>query len=124
MTSSSYSLSPNRRRVLRKGLNELSNSTRSGTFTVADAVSRPASSLAVNGQSANLYTDSTFANSGFTLADGANTFTAIARDNYGRADTNTPTPYLPANNIFACDLNGKLRPRIQRAYNRVSAIGD
>jgi len=89
-------------------LNELSTVTRSGTFTVAGTTTSPATNVTVNSLTANLYNDATFALGGFSLVDGMNTFTAIARDGYGRRDTNTVTVNLPATNNFAYDLNGNL----------------
>jgi len=59
-------------------LNQLSNATRSGTFTVAGATTIAASSVTVNTLSAERYADHTFAKDGFTLVNGNNTFTAIA----------------------------------------------
>ena len=64
--------------------------------------------MTVNSQTATLYSDATFAATNFTLADGTNTFTAIARDSYGRVDTNTSISYLPASISFAYDQNGNL----------------
>jgi RHS repeat-associated protein len=62
----------------------------------------------VNSSIANLYADSTFALGGFSLTDGSNTFTAIAKDSYGRVDTNTSICYLPATNSYSYDLNGNM----------------
>jgi hypothetical protein len=91
-------------------LNEISNITRNVTnaLTVAGTTTVPASSVTVNGNSATLYADSTFAKSGFTPANGNNTYTAIAQDSLGRKDTNSITVYLPTNAIYAYDLNGNL----------------
>ncbi|HEV2393366.1 MAG TPA: hypothetical protein VG146_13520 [Verrucomicrobiae bacterium] len=41
----------------------------------------------MNGSAATLYGDDTFAEAGFALASGNNTFTAVAKDDYGRQDT-------------------------------------
>jgi RHS repeat-associated protein len=89
-------------------LNELTTITRSGTFTVSGSVGPSASSVTVNDQSATLYGDSTFAAAGFTLTNGANTFTAIARDLAGHSNTNTTLSSLPSPLSLTCDLNGNL----------------
>jgi YD repeat-containing protein len=89
-------------------LNELSTATRRGTLTVAGTTTTPATNVTVNGSSANLYADATFALGGFSLVDGTNTFTAVAKDSYGRGNTNTSNCYLPATNSYAYDLNGNM----------------
>jgi RHS repeat-associated protein len=70
---------------------------------------RPATSVTVNGQTAAICSDATFAATNFTLASGTNTFTAVAQDAYGRHDTNISVCDLPASVAFACDQNGNLR---------------
>ena len=89
-------------------LNQLTSITRGGTLTVAGAVLGNATEVTVNGAGAILYYDRTFAREGLSLADGANTFTAVARDNRGRGDTNTFTVNLPATVTLAYDANGNL----------------
>jgi hypothetical protein len=89
-------------------LNELSSITRTGTLTVAGTTTSLATNVAVNGSNAALYVDSTFAKDGFSLVDGTNFFTAIAKDAYGRVDTNASSIYLPATNSCAYDANGNL----------------
>jgi RHS repeat-associated protein len=89
-------------------LNQLSSEGRSGTLTVAGTTSSPATNVTVNGSSASLYGDSTFAKSGFTLANGSNPFTAVAQDSRGRQDTNSITVNLPASVTFQYDANGNL----------------
>jgi RHS repeat-associated protein len=95
-------------------LNELSGSTLSGTFTVAgtDGTNGATSvNVSLNGGGsvgASLYHDATFAATGFTLANGTNTFTAIGQDGLGRVDTNTVVAYLPTTNSFSYDGNGNL----------------
>jgi len=71
----------------------------------------------VNSSIANLYADSTFALGGFSLTDGSNTFTAIAKDSYGRVDTNSVTVNLPATNSYNYDLNGNLLYDEQKVYD-------
>ena len=89
-------------------LNELSTQTRSGTLTVAGTTTSPATNVTVNSANAVLYLDSTFAITNQTLVDGNNTFTAIAKDSYGRQDSQSITVNLPATNTFAYDLNGNM----------------
>ena len=92
-------------------LNEISNVTRNTTnaLTVAGTTTSQATSVTVNSTPAFLYADYTFASSNsFTLADGNNTFTAIASDSFGRGDTNALTINLPATNSCSYDLNGNL----------------
>ncbi len=89
-------------------LNELTTVTRSGTLTVAGTTSSLATNVTVNGQTAVLFDDATFAKTNFTLADGNNTFTAIAQDAFSRKDTNVVVAYLPATNLFSYDAHGNL----------------
>ena len=89
-------------------LNEIAGGTRTGTATVEGTTSSKATNATVNGTTATLYADATFAAAGFSLTDGTNTFTAIAKDSLGRVDTNVTTTYLPATNSFSYDGNGNL----------------
>jgi RHS repeat-associated protein len=103
-------------------LNELTTLARIGTLTVAGAASEPAPqysgdygttnvTVADNGNTplpAAVYADGTFARANVTAVDGSNTFTAIARDQSGRADTNTVTAQLPLSKSFAFDSRGNL----------------
>ena len=90
-------------------INQLSSGTRSGTLTVAGSTTSPATNVTVNTtNSATRYADGTFAASGFTLADGTNTFSVVADDTYGRHATRSLTINLPANVTFQYDLNGNL----------------
>ena len=101
-------------------LNELSTITRNTTnaLTVAGTTSAAATSVTVNGTGAALYADNTFASTnGFTLANGNNTFTAIAGDSLGRHDTNSITVNLPATNSYSYDLNGNLLSDGTRAFD-------
>lgn len=52
--------------------------------------------------------DRSWAREGATLADGTNTYTAIAGDSYGRTATNTIQVHPPATHILACDANGNM----------------
>jgi YD repeat-containing protein len=89
-------------------LNELTTGSRSGTLTVAGTTTSPATNVTVKAETAILYNDATFAKDGFSLTDGINTFTAIARDNYGRSDTNVSISYLPSSISYTYDSNGNL----------------
>jgi hypothetical protein len=89
-------------------LNELTNVGRSGTFTVEGTTTSAATNVTVNTLNAILYTDYTFASTNQSLADGTNTFTAIAKDSYGRVDTNVSISYLPSSISFTYDQNGNL----------------
>jgi RHS repeat-associated protein len=98
------------------GLNELTTANRSGTVTVAGTTTSPATNVTVNGETAIPYNDATFAKEGFSVTDGINTFTAIARDNYGRSDTNVSTSYLPSSVSFTYDSNGNLTSDGNRCF--------
>jgi len=89
-------------------LNELSSESRGGYFTAAGTTTSPATNVTVNSSNAIRYADNTFARTNIGLADGTNTFTAIAKDNLGRIDTNIVTAYLPGTVTFQCDANGNL----------------
>jgi hypothetical protein len=97
--------------------NQLTNATRCGTLTVAGTTSSTASSVTVNGSSATLYGDQTFAKDGFSLTDGTNSFTAIASDAQGRSDSTTNTVFLPASPVFTYDANGNLTSDSRRAFD-------
>jgi len=90
-------------------LNELTNLTRSGTFTAAGTTTTAATNVTVNTTNAFRYLDFTFAATNFTLANGANTFTAVAKDSLGNIDTNVVVANLLATNKYAYDLNGNMR---------------
>jgi RHS repeat-associated protein len=95
-------------------LNELTTNTRSGTLTVAGTTTSAATNVTVNTSNAVLFADYTFASSNQALVNGSNTFAAIAKDTYGRSDTNISSSYLPSTNSFAYDLNGNLRTNGQQ----------
>jgi len=90
--------------------NELTTATRNATnaLTVAGTTTSTATNVSVNSLTATRYTDNTFAKDGFTLADGNNTFTAVAQDSSGRSDTHQVVFNLPATVSFQYDLNGNL----------------
>ena len=89
-------------------LNEVTTVWRTTSMTVAGTTSSAATNVNVNSLAAFLYADYTFARTNVGLADGTNTFTAIAKDVLGRSDTNSAVCYLPATNSFTYDLNGNL----------------
>jgi RHS repeat-associated protein len=89
-------------------VNQLTSVSRTGKLTVAGGTSSGATNVTVNGQAANRYTDNTFAKEGFTLSGGADTFTAVAQDAYGRGDTNAVAVTMPASASFIYDDNGNL----------------
>ena len=82
------------------------NST--SALTVTGTSSSPATNVTVNTTNAILYADQTFAATNFTPANGANTYTAIAKDNLGRQSTNAITVNLPSTATYTYDLNGNL----------------
>jgi RHS repeat-associated protein len=97
-------------------LNELTTATNAGTLTVAGTTTSQATNVTVNGLAASLYGDYTFASTNQSLANGNNTFTAIAKDTYGRRDTNTINSYLPSTSNFTYDQNGNLTGDGKRCF--------
>ena len=89
-------------------LNQISNVTRTGTFTVTGATPAPVVSVTVNGAVAQTNGDFTFASAGNTLANGNNTFTIIAQYVSGARATNSLTVNLPTPVNFQHDANGNL----------------
>ena len=89
-------------------LNELTNVTRNGTFTVSGNTLAPVTNLTVNGQPAPTYGDFTFASTNNSLANGNNSFTNVAQNVYRFAVTNITTSYLPTPVSLAYDANGNL----------------
>jgi hypothetical protein len=97
-------------------LNELTTVNRSGALTVAGTTTSVATNVTVNTSNAILYADYTFASANQSLADGNNTFTAVAKDSYGRQDTNAVTSWLPASASFVYDSNGNLLSDGKRGF--------
>jgi RHS repeat-associated protein len=97
-------------------LNELTTANRSGTMTVEGTTTSPATNVTINTSNAILYADYTFAATNFTLANGTNIFTAIAKDSYGRTDTNVSVAYLPSSISFTYDQNGNLTNDGRRSF--------
>jgi len=94
----------------------------SGTLTVAGTTTSQDTNATVNGLTASLYADWTFAKDGFSMTNGNNSFTAIARDSYGRADTNTVTVNLPATNTFTYDLNGNFLSKLEGRLDALAKL--
>jgi RHS repeat-associated protein len=88
--------------------NELTNITRTGTFTMSGATPAPATSIVVNGQVAQIYGDFTFARTNLALANGLNGFTNVAVNRYGTTVTNTLMINLPQSVSLSFDNNGNL----------------
>jgi RHS repeat-associated protein len=89
-------------------LNELATLTNAGQLTVAGSTTSPATNVTVNSLASILYADTTFASTNQSLVSGNNTYTAIAKDVYGRSSTNSVTVTLQTTNDFNYDLNGNL----------------
>jgi hypothetical protein len=97
-------------------VNELSGASQAGTLTVGGTAGEPngnvaspgVTSVMVNGQSASLYEDGSFAATGFTPANGQNTYTAIAQDNVPQLSTNSVTVNVLGGASYTYDSNGNL----------------
>jgi RHS repeat-associated protein len=89
-------------------LNELTIATNQGTLTVAGTTTIPATSVTVNGLTANRYADGTFALGGFTPTNGVNIYAAIGEDSSLNFSTNSITVNLLGTNTYGYDLNGNL----------------
>jgi RHS repeat-associated protein len=90
------------------GVNQLTNVSRNSTMTVSGATPAPASSVTVNGQSAQVYGDFTFARTDVTLTNGNNTFSIAAQSPNGTNATNNLTVNLPGSVTLLYDSNGNL----------------
>lgn len=97
------------------GMNQLTNVSRTGAMTVFGALASRTGSetVTVSGTGlsmtpADLYTDAAWASqSGATLADGLNTWTAKIVD-YGVTNPQVVTAYMPASANYGYDGNGNL----------------
>ena len=89
-------------------LNELTTVTNGGRLVVAGATTSPATNVTVNTSNAFLYADTAFASTNQPWVSGNNTYTAIAKDGYGRRATNALTVNLLGTNTYSYDLNGNL----------------
>ena len=74
--------------------NKLTTITNAGALTVAGTTTSPATNVTVNTSNAVSYADSTFASTNQPWVNGNNTYTAIAKDAYGRINTNSVTVNL------------------------------
>jgi RHS repeat-associated protein len=88
--------------------NQLNSVTRTGTFTLSGAMAAPATNITVNGQSAQIYGDFTFAATNNVLANGNNPYVIIAQNLYGATTTNSLTNNFPASVSLSSDNNGNL----------------
>jgi RHS repeat-associated protein len=88
-------------------VDELTGISRSGTLTVSGNTSSPATNVAVNGSSAALYADLSYASPNNTLVDGTNTFTVVAGGPSG-GDSQVSAVNMPASTGFGYDLNGNM----------------
>jgi len=98
-------------------LNELTTATRTGNMTVAGNTTTAATSVTLNSAIAELYGDNAFARTNVSLANGANTFTAIAENAAGLKDTNIIAAYLPTSVTFSYDARGNLTNDGRRVFN-------
>ncbi|HEY5911514.1 MAG TPA: RHS repeat-associated core domain-containing protein [Verrucomicrobiae bacterium] len=96
-------------------LNELTSASRSGTLTVAGALSQSAgvSGVTVSGTglssgAANVYADGSWARAGATPANGQNTYNASTSDSYGRTAQDSVVVNLPTSSSLYYDGNGNL----------------
>ena len=97
-------------------LNELTQVHSDGTLTVAGTTTSPATNVivitsntvAVLTNNATLYVDNTFSCTNQPVGINTNLFIAIARDSYGRKDTNVDFLPLALNDNKDYDLNGNL----------------
>jgi RHS repeat-associated protein len=90
-------------------LNQLTDITRNALLTVAGQLSAAATNATVNGQSAAIYNDWTFASSaGVSLSDGSNTFSISAKNWQGQIVTQTTSANLPSSITLLYDSNGNL----------------
>jgi hypothetical protein len=94
-----------------------STAHRSGALRVEGTTAVPTTNVTVNTSNAILYADYTFAGTNQDLANGTNTFTAVAKDSYGRVDTNVSISYLPSSISFSYDSNGNLTNDGRRSFS-------
>ncbi len=86
-------------------------------MTAAGTTTSTATNETVKLLTATLYGDRTFIKDGLALADGNNTFSAVAKDSYGRQDTGSVTINLPVTANYAYDLNGNLTSDGTRGFD-------
>jgi RHS repeat-associated protein len=89
-------------------VNQLANVARNSAMTVSGTTPVPASSVTVNGQTAQTYGDFTFAAANQSLFEGQNTFAIVAQKPGGGSVTNNLTANLPGSVTLLYDANGNL----------------
>lgn len=89
-------------------LNEFTAATNGGSLTVAGTTTSSATNVTVNASNAVLYADVTFASTNQPWVSGNNTYSAIAKDAYGRKGTNIVNVNLETNIEYTYDFNGNL----------------
>jgi RHS repeat-associated protein len=94
-------------------LNELTTNVNSGDLTVIGTTTSGATNVTVNGTTAELYADATFAATGMARV---NTYAAVAADSKGRRDTNTINVNISTNVTFVYDGNGNMLSDGERGY--------
>ena len=108
-------------------VNELSSAGWSGTLTVAGTAGEfsgnaphynnpGVTNVMVNGNSANIYEDGSFAADGFTPSSGPHTYTAVGKDNIGRLSTNSVTVNVSSSSTYTYDSNGNLTSDGTRSF--------
>ncbi len=97
-------------------LNELTNLSLGGSLTINGATPAPATNVTVNGVTAQLYGDLTFASTNNLLVNGTNTFTIIAQNVYGLKVTNNLSLNLPTSTTLLSDTNGNLTTDSTRSF--------
>jgi YD repeat-containing protein len=97
---------------------QLTGITRSGTLTVDGSFSGAVATLGVNGQSAALYSDGTFATvAGLTLHDGNNLFVTAGSNAAGALVLSTVNATrLPVSTVLTYDKNGNLLSDGRKVY--------
>lgn len=88
--------------------NQLSSVVRTGPLTVTGNTPAPATNITVNGNTAAIYGDYTFARTNNSIPGAANAFTIIAQNAYGLSVTNAANYNLPTSISSSYDLNGNL----------------
>jgi RHS repeat-associated protein len=98
--------------------NELTGILRSGTLTVSGNVTGQVTTVGVNGQPTELYSDGAFATAdGFTLTNEHNLFIPNVTNTSGQLVISTVIrSFLPVTNSFSYDLNGNLLSDGQRTF--------
>ncbi len=102
-------------------LNELTNSTRTGTLTLAGNFTGSPTNVTVSGTglsagSPTVYGDGSWTRAGATLANGSNYYSATATDSRSRTASDASSFYLPSTNAFLYDANGNLLSDGQRYF--------